>query len=149
MKTAHPSRYVPAALLALVLTLIALFFIMIPPARAADVASAVPAELAALPTGNPTADTLLTWLTPIVVPIVLLGVKKVAPRIPGGVIPVLAPILGVLIDIVNHYGLGHASNLWIAAAAGLAGVGLREVKEAVKPAPNGGWPKTNDGAPAV
>lgn len=143
MNTSHPHRLVPRALLALVLTLIALFIFLIPPAHAAAVtpADGVSAIVAG-PTGNASADTLLTWLTPVVVPIVLLGVKKVLPRVPAGLIPILAPILGILIDLVNTYGLHHSSNLALAAVAGLAGVGLREVKEAVKPATNGGWPQT-------
>lgn len=102
--------------------------------------SARAADAGAPSTGNPTADSILTWLTPLIVPVVLLGVKKITPSIPSGLIPILAPVIGVIIDLVNHFALGHASNLLVAAGAGLIGVGLREVKEAIVPAVNGGWP---------
>jgi hypothetical protein len=142
MKTRKLFRYLPIALAALA-------FLLLP--LAVFAAAVIPADGSSIvATGNAAADSILTWLTPVIVPIVLLGVKKILPRIPSGLIPILAPVLGILIDLVNTYGLNHSSNLMIAAVAGLAGVGLREVKEAVKPAPNGGWPKNaNDGAPAV
>lgn len=94
----------------------------------------------AVSTGNATADSILTWITPVVVPLVLTGVKRVLPKLPSFMIPILAPVLGVAIDFVNTFALGHSSNLALAAVAGLAGVGLREVKENLKPSTNGGWP---------
>lgn len=88
------------------------------------------------------ANNIVSWLTPILVPILLLGVKKILPNIPGWVIPILAPLLGVLTDVVNSMATGHQSNLLLSALLGLAGVGLREVKDQIKPAVNGGWPTT-------
>lgn len=94
------------------------------------------------PIAGITADSLVQWLTPILVPLVLAGFKKVAPSLPTWIIPVLAPVLGVLIEFINGFISNNSSNFLLAAGLGLAGVGLRELKEAVKPAPNGGWPTT-------
>ncbi len=92
--------------------------------------------------GGITSANLVTWLTPVLVPLVLAGLKLVAPKLPTWVIPVAAPVIGILIDFVNSLATSHARNFLVAAALGLAGVGLREVKENLKPAVNGGWPAT-------
>lgn len=140
MNSRNLYRHAPAALFALIVTLIALFAVLIPPARAAAVTPADGVELVAPPTGNASADSILTWAIPVVVPLVLAGVKKIMPKLPGGALPILAAILGGVIDYANHVATGHASNTLTAVALGLAGVGLREVKEAVLKAENGGWP---------
>lgn len=98
------------------------------------------AELVAPATGNVAADGILTWLIPVLVPLILAGIKKLIPVLPTWVIPILAPGLGLGIEYVNHFATGHAANVLLSVALGAAGVGLREVKEAIKPAPNGGWP---------
>lgn len=84
------------------------------------------------PTGNVAADNLLTWITPILVPLLIAGVKQVLPKIPRSVLPVLGPILGAAIDIINHYATGAATNTWAALALGAAGVGVREIYDQVK-----------------
>lgn len=86
-----------------------------------------------------TADQIITFATPILVPIILAGVKALLPKLPSWTIPLLAPLLGMLVDVANSLATSHATNLWAAAALGLAGVGLREIKDQVAPAPNGGW----------
>ncbi len=86
------------------------------------------------------AQDIITFLTPVIVPIVLLGVKKAMPHLGSWVIPLLAPLLGVGLDFVNTLATSHQSNILLAATLGLAGVGLREAKEAVRPSVNGGWP---------
>ncbi len=96
----------------------------------------------AISTGNASADSILTWLIPVIVPLILAGLKKIAPAVPAWTLPILAPVLGVVVDLVNHYALGHTSNLAVSIGLGLAGVGLREVKENLLPATNGGWPTT-------
>ncbi len=82
-------------------------------------------------TGNAGANSLLTWLTPILVPLLIVGVKKVLPSLPGWTLPIIAPVLGIVIDLVNTATTSHAGNMGIAAALGLAGVGLREIKDQV------------------
>jgi hypothetical protein len=81
---------------------------------------------------NTKAQSILTYLTPLIVPIVILGVKKVLPSVPSFVLPILAPILGIAIDYVNHFATGAGTNLWASIALGAAGVGLREVFDQVK-----------------
>ncbi len=88
------------------------------------------------------ADSIVQWLTPLIVPLLLAGVKKFAPELPTWVLPIIAPVLGFLIGLINNLISAHADNLWMAAGLGLLGVAVREVKEAIKPAPNGGWPVT-------
>ena len=110
--------------------LVGLFFVTF--AFAQDAAPAVSAGL--------TADNIVQWVTPLLVPLVLAAVKKFAPSLPSWVIPLAAPVLGVLIDLVSSLATTHSSNLLQGAVLGLLGVGLREMKEALKPAPNGGWP---------
>lgn len=85
------------------------------------------------------ANNLVQWLTPLVVPLILAGLKKVLPSLPSALIPLLAPVLGVILDLANHLATGHTTNLVVALGLGLLGVGVREVKEAIKPAANGGW----------
>lgn len=86
-----------------------------------------------------TADQIIQFATPVIVPLILAGVKSVLPKLPSWTIPILAPVLGIAVDIVNSAATSHASNLWAAAALGLAGVGIREVKDQIAPAANGGW----------
>jgi hypothetical protein len=90
----------------------------------------------------PVAGNWVTWLTPIITPFVLMLVKKFLPLLPSGLIPVLAPLLGVALDLINSFATAHQGNVVLAAILGLAGVGVREVKEAVKKADNGGWKPT-------
>lgn len=94
----------------------------------------------AAPATGFTPDNIVAWLTPVLVPLVLAGIKQLMPKLPSWTIPLLAPILGVGIDFLHSLATAHSTNLLVAAALGLAGVGLREAKEALKPAPNGGWP---------
>lgn len=84
--------------------------------------------------GGITADNIVTWLTPIMAPLLIALTKKFVPSLPGFVLPILAPVFGVLLDLVNTYALHHSSNLLLAAVAGLAGVGIREVKDQLVPA---------------
>lgn len=96
-----------------------------------------------LPADLPLADKVVAFLTPILVPLVLAAVKKFAPSLPGWALPLAAPVLGFLIGLINNLVASHSTNLWLAAGLGLLGVAVREVKEAVVPAPNGGWPDPN------
>lgn len=86
-----------------------------------------------------TADQIIQFATPIIVPVILAGVKALLPKLPSWTIPLLAPLLGMLVDVVNSLATAHASNLWLAAGLGLAGVGAREIKDQIAPAGNGGW----------
>jgi len=75
-------------------------------------------------------DTNALWLTFITaaVPLLLAWLKRLVREIPGWMIPVLAPFAGALLDTGLHYtGIYASSQPLLGAAAGMAGVGLREI----------------------
>lgn len=88
-------------------------------------------------TGTPvtasfTANDVVALLTPVVVPLIIAGMKLLMPKIPSWILPLIAPVLGVLINIIDQAVTSHAGNIWLAAALGLAGVGVREVVDQTK-----------------
>jgi hypothetical protein len=100
-------------------------------------ATNVPAVAAPISVSSPTtfsADSIITWLTPLLVPLIIAVKKKFAPLIPSWALPILAPVLGMILDYVNTLATSHQSNLLLAALLGLAGVGVREVKDQLVPA---------------
>lgn len=63
----------------------------------------------------------------VVVPMLIAGLKRVAPNIPGGLLPYLATVLGMLIEFgLAKLGYTGGGGLLGGAIAGSAGVGLRE-----------------------
>lgn len=103
--------------------------LLLPAAIAADNTPTITA-----PTNGFTSELLIQWLTPIIVPLVIAMKKKVMPQLPGWALPVLAPVLGILLDIINSATSTHQNNFLLAALLGLAGVGIREVKDQLLPA---------------
>lgn len=81
------------------------------------------------------ATQIVNIVTPIIVPLVLAGVKWILPKIPTWMIPVLAPVLGGLVGIISNAALSAQGNLMVAVALGMAGVGLREIIDQLKPEP--------------
>jgi hypothetical protein len=75
---------------------------------------------------------LITILTPVVVPLLVAGVKQLSDRVPKLALPVLAIILGAVADTVNYYATGGGVGIGWGAILGAAGVGLREVVDQVK-----------------
>ena len=70
-------------------------------------------------------------LIPVLVPLVIGAFKKfVTDKVPGAVLPIIAAVLGPLFDwgISAIAGIPPSGAL-VGVALGLAGVGLREVKE--------------------
>lgn len=82
-----------------------------------------------------TAANLVLWLTPIITPLAIAGFKKVLPQLPSWTLPILAPLLGMALDLINHFATGANLNLATATLLGLAGVGVREIKDQLTPAP--------------
>jgi hypothetical protein len=69
-----------------------------------------------------------TALITLVVPIVIEVLKVLAPRFPKRWLPILAPIVGALADILAHFsGLLSESNPAMAALYGMAGAGLYDI----------------------
>lgn len=83
-----------------------------------------------------TADSLIQWLTPIIVPLIITYVRKMAPRIPTWMLPAMAPVLGALIDLINSLIVGGNHSMIVGALLGLAGVGVREIKTNLVPPKN-------------
>lgn len=69
-------------------------------------------------------------LIAVIVPIVIYLMKQVLPKIPTAFLPILAGLLGPVFDYAIAYVGGLPPSSPVAAALyGLAGVGLREVKD--------------------
>lgn len=88
-----------------------------------------------LPAAAETAAT--NWpilLTPILVPVFIGGLKlllgQFGAKIPKVWVPVIAPILGALVDLLITHTWGAGTLM--AAIAGAAGVGLREIVDQVR-----------------
>jgi len=80
---------------------------------------------------------LITQLGPlllaVVVPIIIAGVKKVVPLIPGWLIPIIAPAVGYLANLISGLlGGVKTDSAFAAALLGLAGVGIREIFDQIK-----------------
>ena len=74
------------------------------------------------------------WLAliPIAVPVAIALLKKAAPKIPGWLLPIIAPLMGAAADIaLNYAGVATLGAGW-SALLGSAGVGLREVQDQLK-----------------
>jgi hypothetical protein len=76
-----------------------------------------------------TAADVIAALTPIIVPILIWGVKLATDRIPKEALPILAAALGVLADYVNTLVTAGGHGIIVGALLGLAGVGVREVTD--------------------
>lgn len=134
----------------IMLALIALAFLAFAPSLHAQ-ASASPAAVTApaadvstpTPAAMPGADTLVGAIAAVLSPILVAGAKKLLPSLPSWAPPLLSTVIGLLVTVVYSFTASHPGLPWWAGAAlGVLGVGLREVKEQVLPAPNGGWPST-------
>ena len=81
----------------------------------------------AIPALKPDAVTLWNLLIVLVVPLVVLGVRKVTPVLPKITWPVLATLLGVAADwLLAKSGALPQSSWVLGALCGGAGIGLRE-----------------------
>jgi len=95
---------------------------------------AVLAADASSPGGTPPASPIspLAALIPLVVPVVIALLKAFQPKIPSMALPIIAPLLGAVADIVLHYaGISTLGPLW-GMVLGSAGVGLRELQDQLK-----------------
>lgn len=79
-------------------------------------------------------QTIINSLTPLVGPLLTALWKKIQPSVPHWVMPILATALGTLFNYLTSYIATHdTANIWIAAGLGLAGVGIREIKDQLTP----------------
>jgi hypothetical protein len=94
-------------------------------AIAAEATPAAPAPAAAV-----------NWyqaLIPLLVPILIAGLKMGVAWIPGTLLPIIAPLLGGLADAGIAYATGAAANPMLGAMLGSAGVGVREIVDQLTP----------------
>lgn len=75
---------------------------------------------------------LMVVIIPVLTPLIIAGLKKLVSNIPPIALPVLAPIIGVLLEGIAQAfgvpGVGAAGG----AVLGLSGVGVREVVDQAK-----------------
>ena|SRR5688572_7238990 len=78
--------------------------------------------------------TLWQSLIPLVVPLIIFGLRNMIPKLPSKWTPILAPLIGALIDVLlNFADLGDGKGM-VGAVLGTAGIGVREVyNQARKP----------------
>jgi hypothetical protein len=101
-----------------------------------------------LPVVQEPVDTMsqyLTFLIPLVVPPLILGLKKFMPNIPTWALPLTAPIIGSLADVALQASGVHTGGVLKGALLGSAGVGLRELANQIGQA----MPKPPPPPPAV
>jgi len=79
-----------------------------------------------------TVSLLITSLTPVVVPLVIIGVKKISGDKHKWILPALASILGGVIDAINLFITGNSVGPAWGIVLGAAGVALREFVDQVK-----------------
>jgi hypothetical protein len=72
---------------------------------------------------------LLKALIPVLTPLLIVGVRAFLPKVPSKYYPLLAALVGVALDLVAHFAVGTTLSPLAGFALGLAGVGLREVKD--------------------
>ena len=89
----------------------------------------------ALPVVQQSQDQLsqyLTMIIPLVVPLLITGLKKFLPNVPGWALPILAPGLGALADWILQLSGVQTGGTIKGMLLGSAGVGLRELVDQVK-----------------
>jgi hypothetical protein len=79
---------------------------------------------------NDTQPLLVPILTPAIVPLALALAKVAFPRLPKVWLPILAPLLGALLEIVATFSVDQ--NTLLGAGLGALGVWLREVVDQIK-----------------
>jgi hypothetical protein len=63
---------------------------------------------------------------------IIAGIKWLTPKIPPVVLPLIAPVIGIILDQLTALVSSHQSNLFIAILSGGAGVWLREMVDQTK-----------------
>ena len=71
---------------------------------------------------------LVGAMIPVLVPMLIALYKVVLPKIPTWSLPLMAPVIGLLLNAVLTYANGAGVNPWVALALGASGTGLREIQ---------------------
>ena len=75
---------------------------------------------------------LITSITMVLVPVLVWAAKKGMAFLPSWSLPLIAIVLGGLIDVLNGLATGSSAGPLWGAILGAAGVGLREVIDQLK-----------------
>ena len=78
----------------------------------------------------------LVLIIPLVVPLLIAGLKKFLPDVPSWALPILAPALGAVADLALQTSGVETGGMIKGALLGSAGVGLRELQNQVMQARN-------------
>lgn len=81
------------------------------------------------------ANTIINTATPIIAPLLTAAVKFISPKIPTWLLPIICTVLGTLGNYVAQVATSNQSNVWAAVGLGLAGIGVREIIDQLKPKP--------------
>jgi hypothetical protein len=87
-----------------------------------------PAAAAQVPTIN-----WIQALIPVLVPVLIAGLKLAVSVIPGWLLPIIAPVLGGLADAGLAYVSGGTASPMLGMILGSAGVGIREIVNQMRP----------------
>lgn len=120
-----------------ILAILSLVFLCLPfLIFAADPAVAAPGS-AGIPAGGPDFSlSWFQWLIPILVPLLIAGLKKLWPSVPGHWLPYLCPALGLLADTIAKLAGSAGAGPEVAAALGALGLFLRELVDQSRKALN-------------
>lgn len=78
-----------------------------------------------------TLSEVVPYAIPFLTPLIVLGVKKYFHRVPKQVYPIIAAMAGPALDFIAAYTTNGDTSPLNAFLLGLAGVGVREVKEQI------------------
>ena len=78
-----------------------------------------------------------TYIIPLLTPLLVLGVKKLAPNIPNAWLPVIATMSGVVLDFLHGLATTATSHVGLGVVLGLASIGVRELLDQLKQAAAG------------
>lgn len=119
----HFKRFFGAILILMLFQLICL---------AAYAQTNVPPVPGGTPPGTPGPGVgLALVLIPLLVPLIVAASKYFLPSVPGWMLPIIAPILGALLNYISTITLGTDASPLLGAALGSAGVGIREIIDQV------------------
>lgn len=73
------------------------------------------------------AESIMTYLTPIIALLVTGLANKVIPKIPNWLVPIIASGIGLATTSITAYVTGHPTNIWLGLLAGAAATTLHQV----------------------
>lgn len=78
-------------------------------------------------------NTIINVLTPVFATLVTAGIKQILPKLPKWLLPIICTLAGLVGNVVANYLDSNPKNIPLAVSLGLAGIGLREIKDQFTP----------------